>query len=81
MPRNFLVPEYREQATEEQVLGLITAHMLRWDGIGIMKAAAYALEDANFHKEAAMIKALQVSAFKRAIYSDHQHDVWKQKQR
>ena len=36
-------------ATDEEALGLIIARVFDWDGVAIVKALGYALEDANFH--------------------------------
>jgi len=35
--------------SDAEVLGLILAHALKWDGIKIANAAYNAFEDANFH--------------------------------
>lgn len=39
-------------ATDEEAMGLLLSRFFEWDGFAIMDAAAYALEDANFHTEA-----------------------------
>lgn len=35
--------------SDEEILGLIVSHVLKWDGLRIAKAAYNAFEDANFH--------------------------------
>lgn len=50
------VKEYQDKATDEEALGMIISNELDWDGIAILKTSAYALEDANFHKESQMIR-------------------------
>ncbi len=37
------------EPTDAEVLGIIVAHVLKWDGVAIAKAAYNAFEDANFH--------------------------------
>jgi hypothetical protein len=44
------------QATDAEALGIITAQFFDWDGVDIMEAAGYALEDANFHTEAGQVR-------------------------
>ena len=41
--------------TTPEAFGLVMARYFRFDGCEIMKAASHALEDANFHSEAAEI--------------------------
>lgn len=43
------------QASDAEAFGLMTAHFFTWDGVDIMQAASYALEDANFHTEAGQL--------------------------
>jgi len=43
------------EATDAEALGLILARHFQWDGTEIMKAAAYGLEDANFHTESGIV--------------------------
>lgn len=43
------------EASEEETLGIALARHFRWDGIALMKMAAAALEDSNFHAEAAKL--------------------------
>lgn len=49
-------PDYRAGAKDTQGLGLLIAHYFKWDGSKIMECAADALEDANFHGEAKMLR-------------------------
>ena len=42
---------------------MMVAHYLKWDGGAIIRAFSSALEDANFHKENAEIKAKYAWAF------------------
>lgn len=44
------------RATDAEAFGLMTAHFFTWDGVDIMQAAGYALEDANFHTECAQLQ-------------------------
>jgi hypothetical protein len=37
---------------DAEAVGLATARYFGWDGLQILRAAQYALEDANFHTEA-----------------------------
>lgn len=54
-----LTPDYFNQITEpqrfEEGLGLLIARATRWDGIQIMRIFTHALEDANFHEQAAKV--------------------------
>lgn len=50
------VPGYK--ATDQEAVGLLVARVFKWDGCAILDAAALALEDANFHKEAAAVAAM-----------------------
>ena len=43
------------KSTEEEALGLVIATHFGWDGAAIMRVFAAALEDANFHTEAAHV--------------------------
>lgn len=43
------------QAADEEAMGLILSHFTRWDGLAILRAAQYGLEDANFHTESAIV--------------------------
>ncbi len=44
------------EASEEEALGLVIAHHFEWDGCAIMRVFQAALEDANFHTEAAVVQ-------------------------
>jgi hypothetical protein len=52
-------PEYYDKMShDERVLeglALAMSHYFRWDGLALLKVAALALEDANFHTESAKI--------------------------
>jgi len=49
---------YRDQATDEQGLGLLISKYFKWDGLAILKTLYTALEDANFHTENKEIEKL-----------------------
>lgn len=49
------VPEYRENATDAECLGLALASYLEWD-TRIIIACISALEDANFHSAAEVLR-------------------------
>lgn len=42
-------------ATDAEALGILIARFFQWDGLAILRAAQYALEDANFHGESAKV--------------------------
>lgn len=48
-------------ATTEEALGIILAKFYEWNGNKILKASAYALEDANYHTESYIISDLAQS--------------------
>lgn len=39
-------------ASDEDALGVLISHHTEWDGAAILRIAAFAMEDANFHSEA-----------------------------
>lgn len=39
------------KATDEEAMGLLLSKFAQWDGLFILRAAQYGLEDANFHGE------------------------------
>jgi hypothetical protein len=43
------------QATDAEALGIALAGFFSWDGLEILRTAQYALEDANFHTESAIV--------------------------
>jgi hypothetical protein len=43
------VPEYQAGISDAEALGAMIANYFKWDGIQILNAMQYALEDANFH--------------------------------
>jgi len=51
-----------------QYLGIETAHRLEWNGLKIMKAFIFALEDSNFHKEN--------TAIAKAIHEMYKDESW-----
>ena len=46
------------EATTEECLGLAVSKYLEWNGVEIMEVASEALEDANFHREAELMRLL-----------------------
>ncbi len=44
------------KASDEDALGILISQHFEWDGHAIMRVARAALEDANFHIEAATIE-------------------------
>ena len=49
---------YAARASDEEALGLLLSKYLEWSGNRILKACSFALEDANFHDEAAKVDEL-----------------------
>ena len=47
------VPGYA--ATDPEALGVALAHYFQWDGLALLRTAQYALEDANYHTESALV--------------------------
>lgn len=45
-------------ATVHEAFGIMMSHYFGWDGYQIMKAAAEALENANFHDEASELQGM-----------------------
>lgn len=59
MQRNeIFLPAYRSTTSDARVLGIILSKYLEWNGIEILEASASALEDANFHREAEVVRSL-----------------------
>lgn len=56
--RKCFMPDFQLAQTDETCLGMALSHFFQWDGVRIMDTAAEALEDANFHNEAAMLRGL-----------------------
>jgi hypothetical protein len=50
------------QASDEEALGIVLAQFFEWDGVAVLKTASYALEDANFHTESAVLDDLAAKA-------------------
>ena len=42
-------PDYQAGISDAEALGAIISTYFKWDGIQILNAMQYALEDANFH--------------------------------
>jgi hypothetical protein len=42
-------PDYQPGISDAEALGAIISTYFKWDGIQILNAMQYALEDANFH--------------------------------
>jgi hypothetical protein len=42
-------PDYQASISDAEALGAIISTYFKWDGIQILNAMQYALEDANFH--------------------------------
>lgn len=49
-------PDYRKDVSDYEVLGMIVSKFCRWDFENIQEVAAIALEDANFHAEAKIVR-------------------------
>ena len=56
--KRMFLPEVWEEQDDEHVLGTLVSQYLEWDGAAIMHAFLAALEDANFHKDAAKIRKM-----------------------
>lgn len=52
--KSYLETQTKERLNEE-AMGLAISHWTKWDGYKIMRVFASALEDANFHTEAAVV--------------------------
>ena len=50
------------QASDTEAMGLLLSRFYQWDGIDIMEAAKYALEDANFHTESGQLADMRKAA-------------------
>ena len=46
------------KASDEEAIGLLVSKYFQWDGGRILEATGEALEDANFHTEAAIVRKL-----------------------
>ena len=55
-----------DSEAEEQVLGLLIAGHFQWNGLAILRTAALALEDANFHQECELVHRM-IENIKRGI--------------
>lgn len=53
--QSFTTPE---EVSDAEALGVLVAHWAEWDGYQIARAFVEALEDANFHYEAAEVAAM-----------------------
>lgn len=54
------------QATNEEAMGILLAQYFDWDGIAVLTAAGYGLEDSNFHTLNAKVDRLIAAENKRA---------------
>lgn len=52
------VEGYRAKATDAEAMGLLISKYFEWNGLEILAASADALEDANFHTEAAAVREM-----------------------
>lgn len=52
-------PEYQPSITDAQALGAMISNHFMWDGVQILDALQYALEDANFHSINEQINAIR----------------------
>lgn len=52
------IESYAKSATDEETVGLLLATLFEWDGLAILYATRSALEDANFHAEAAKVEEM-----------------------
>jgi hypothetical protein len=46
------------EATDEEAVGMMLSKYFGWDGLAILKASGYALEDSNFHTENAQVQEM-----------------------
>lgn len=53
--KSFVTPE---NTTDPEALGLVVSHHFEWDGLKILETFFFALEDANFHTEAAQVQEM-----------------------
>jgi hypothetical protein len=60
------IREEGSEMTEEELLGLMLATHFRWDGVKVLKTAAAALEDANYHGECEQVRKM-ITNIKRGI--------------
>lgn len=54
MTKDTFLPGY--DVSEAERFGIVISKHFEWDGVRIMEAFRSALEDANFHEEAAMVE-------------------------
>lgn len=50
------VDDYK--ASDTEAMGMLLSKYFKWNGIAIMDASCYGLEDANFHTECSQIREL-----------------------
>ena len=53
------IPEYQEQATDAECLGVALAHYFGWQGTPILEACYSGLEDGNYHTLNEVIEILK----------------------
>lgn len=79
------LPEYRAKVSDAEALGVLVSKFFKWEGSEILAVASSALEDANYHGDAAIVErmrggedigALLESLAKElsAIHSEYQKD-------
>lgn len=51
-----ILPEYQKKISQAKALGLALSNYFEYDGVAIMELSAEALEDANFHHEAKILR-------------------------
>jgi len=47
------VPEHQAGVSDEEVIGVLVAHALDWDGSASLRSGCWALEEAQFHSAGA----------------------------
>lgn len=52
------VEDYQSKASNSELMGMLISKYFKWNGVEILEASAYALEDANFHKECEVVTDL-----------------------
>jgi len=45
-------------ASDQEAIGMIISKYFEWDGLAILEAMGYALEDANFHTENSKVQEM-----------------------
>ena len=63
LKKQYFVNSY--QATDEETLGMLVAHLMEFNGVKILDVSAKALEDANFHSEVKKIDSMKDALVER----------------